>query len=331
MNYQREAIYKRRRNALFGDRLPLDIANTMYDVVEVVVNNAEGNFEEVQLQLVTNLGFSPKMTREEFTKLKRQEQSQRLYAEAEQHYLDKNHAIAEKALPVLQQVLDQQGQFIRNIVVPFTDGLHELQVVCDLREAVDSNGRLLVTEMEKSVALTIIDQEWKEHLREMDDLKQSVQNAVFEQKDPLLVYKFESVELFKRFLTKVNFDTISFLAKSDIPAQEAQEMQQEIRQAPAQRRPDPLPELHTNMEEFDDDHLATGPEEYARRMADRGQAQQEAPTNRPAVKQAPVRVQKVANRNERVNVQYADGSVKRDVKYKTVENDVMSGKAVLID
>jgi preprotein translocase subunit SecA len=293
----------------------------MYDVVEEIINNAEGNFDEVQLQLLTSLGLSTPMTREEFIKLKKPDQIRRLYDAAEVNYQEKNHAIADKASPVLQQVLDQQGQFIRNIVVPFTDGMHELQVVCDLREAVDSNGRLLVTEMEKAVSLAIIDQEWKEHLREMDDLKQSVQNAVFEQKDPLLVYKFESIELFKRFINKVNFDTINFLSKADIPAQEAQEIEQEIRQAPAQRFPEPQPELHTNTEDFDDDHLATGPEEYARRMAEQ----------QPAPKQAPVRVQKIANRNERVNVQYADGSVKRDVKYKIVENDVMSGKAVLID
>jgi preprotein translocase subunit SecA len=173
------------------------------------------------------------------------------------------------------------------------------------------------------VSLSIIDQEWKEHLREMDDLKQSVQNAVFEQKDPLLVYKFESVELFKRFLSKVNFDTINFLSKSDIPV-EAQgpngqeELEQEIKQAAASGPPkQQQPELHTNKED-DDEPVAGGPQEYARKMAS-------------AEKQAPVRNIKVTNRNERVNVQYADGTVKRDVKYKTVENDIESGRAVLIE
>ncbi|GAB2597680.1 preprotein translocase subunit SecA [Spirosoma areae] len=326
MNYQREAIYKRRRNALFGDRLPLDIANTMYDVVEETVNNSEGNYEEVKLQLLTTLGVSPNLTNDEFNKLKKPDQVRRLYDEAEAHYQAKNHAIAEKALPVLTQVLTDQGHQIKNIVVPFSDGIHELTVVSDLQKAVSTGGREIVTEMEKAVTLSVIDQEWKEHLREMDDLKQSVQNAVFEQKDPLLVYKFESVELFKRFLSKVNFDTISFLTKADIPAQEAEEVQQEIRQAPAQRRPQPQPKLHTNMEDFDDSHLATGPEEYARRMAENDAMGAGAP---PMSRQAPVRVAKL-DRNARVNVQYADGSVKRDVKYKTVENDIMAGKAVLV-
>ncbi|WP_338873236.1 preprotein translocase subunit SecA [Spirosoma sp. SC4-14] len=327
MNYQREAIYKRRRNALFGDRLPLDIANTMFDVVEEIVNNAEGNYEEVKLQLLTTLGFVPSLSAEEFGRLKLVDQTHRLYEEVEANYQAKNQAIAGKALPVLQQVLTEQGHQIKNIVVPFTDGIHELTVVSDLRKAVETGGRDLVTEMEKAVTLSVIDQEWKEHLREMDDLKQSVQNAVFEQKDPLLVYKFESVELFKRFLSKVNFDTISFLSKADIPAQEAEEVQQEIRQAPAQRRPEPQPKLHTNMEDFEDDHLATGPEEYARRMAENNAMGAGAP---PMPPRQPVRVAKL-DRNARVNVQYADGSVKRDVKYKTVENDLASGKAMLIE
>ncbi|WP_080059061.1 preprotein translocase subunit SecA [Spirosoma aerolatum] len=329
MNYQREAIYKRRRNALFGDRLPLDIANTMYDVVEEVVNNSEGNYEEIKLQLLTTLGFSPDLSNEEFNRLKKPDLTRRLYDEAEAHYQAKNQAIAEKALPILTQVLNEQGHQIKNIVVPFSDGIHELTVVADLRKAVESGAREIVTEMEKAVTLSVIDQEWKEHLREMDDLKQSVQNAVFEQKDPLLVYKFESVELFKRFLNKVNFDTISFLTKADIPAQEPEEVQQEIRQAPAQRKPQPQPKLQTNAQDFSDDHLATGPEEYARRMAENDAMGAGAPPM-PAQRQAPVRVAKL-DRNARVNVQYADGSVKRDVKFKTVENDVISGKAMLID
>ncbi|CCG98648.1 preprotein translocase, SecA subunit [Fibrella aestuarina BUZ 2] len=327
MNYQRTAIYDRRRNALFGERLPLDIANTMYDVVEEVVNNAEGDFEVVKLQLLTNLGLDTQLSQGDFFKLKKADQINKLYSEAEQHYQAKNHAVAEKMLPVLTQVLEQQGQFIKNIVVPFTDGVHDLQVVTDLRLAVETGGREVVREMEKSVTLSLIDQEWKEHLREMDDLKQSVQNAVFEQKDPLLVYKFESVELFKRFLSKVNFDTISFLAKADIPAEDAQEVQQEIQSAPAQRRPEPMPELHTNIEDFDDDHLASGPEEYARRMAANNAAGAGAP---PMPKQLPVRNAKI-DRNARVTVQYIDGTVKKDVKYKSVEADIMSGKAMLVE
>ena len=330
MNYQRTAIYDRRRNALFGERLPLDIANTTYDVVEEIVDNAEGDVETIKLRLLTTLGLDTTLTQADLTKTKKADLVQRLYAEAEQSYQAKNHAIAEKITPVLTQVFQDQGHQIKNIVVPFTDGMHELQVVTDLIKAVDTNGREVVREMEKSVTLSLIDQEWKEHLREMDDLKQSVQNAVFEQKDPLLVYKFESVELFKRFLNKVNFDTISFLTKADLPGQEVDEVQQEIQAAPAQRRPAPLPELHTNMEDFDDDHLASGPEEYRRRMAMNDQMGAGAPPMPPMPKQMPVRNTKI-DRNARVNVQYVDGTVKKDVKYKSIENDLMNGKAMLIE
>ncbi|GAB3321357.1 preprotein translocase subunit SecA [Larkinella ripae] len=317
MNYQREAIYKRRRNALFGDRLALDIANTMFDVCEDLANNNEGNYDEFALQTLTALGFETSISRDEFSRLKAKDLAQKLYEQADAHYHDKNHAIREKSGPVLQAILAERGAQIQDIVVPFSDGLRELTVVSNLRKTVETEGRELITEMEKAVSLSVIDQEWKEHLREMDDLKQSVQNAVFEQKDPLLVYKFESVELFKRFLSKVNFDTISFLTKTDIPGQEAEEVQQEVRQAPVQRRPEPQPELHTNKEDHEEP-VAGGPQEYARKMAT-------------AEKQAPVRSIKVANRNEKVSVQYMDGTIKRDVKYKVVENDVQSGRAVLID
>ncbi len=321
MNYQREAIYKRRRNALFGDRLPLDIANTTYDVCEEIVTNAEGDFAEIKTRLLTGLGVEVAMTEADFGKLKKAEQVQKLYEESEAHYQQKNRAIAEKAAPVLKQVRAEQGQQIKNIVVPFTDGTHELTVVTDLEKSIATGGRELVIEMEKAVTLSVIDQEWKEHLREMDDLKQSVQNAVFEQKDPLLVYKFESVELFKRFLSKVNFDTVSFLAKADIPAQDEADVRQEIGRAPVQRKPQPMPELHTNFDEPDDDTEAGSREDRARRLAERGAA---------AVKQAPVKVVKV-DRNAAVTVQYADGTVKKDVKYKKVEADVLSGKARLVE
>jgi len=317
MNYQREAIYKRRRNALFGDRLALDIANTMFDVCEDIANNSEGNYDEMTLQVLTGLGFEASISRDEFGRLKAKDLAQKLYEEAERHYYEKNSAIREKSRPVLHSVLEERGDHIQDIVVPFTDGGRELMVVSNLRKAVETEGRELITEMEKAVSLSVIDQEWKEHLREMDDLKQSVQNAVFEQKDPLLVYKFESVELFKRFLSKVNFDSISFLAKADIPGQEAEEVEQEVQQAPVHRQPEPQPELHTNKEDHEEP-VAGGPQEYARKMAS-------------AEKQAPVRSIKIANRNERVNVQYADGTVKRDVKYKTVEQDIQTGKAVLIE
>ena len=193
-------------------------------------------------------------------------------------------------------------------MVPITDGLKTTQVVVNLKKAVDTNGREIVREIEKHIALSIIDQEWKEHLRDMDDLRQSVQNAAYEQKDPLLVYKFESVELFKQFLSKVNADTIGFLMKANIPQEEAQPAPQQARR-PAQQ---PQPKLQTNKQE-EEEYADNGPNAYAQRME----------------RQAPVRVQKI-DRNARVTVQYRDGSMKKDVKYKSIENDIATGKAVVV-
>ena len=210
MNYQRDAIYKRRQNALFGDRLALDIANTLFDVSEELVNNAENNYEELELRTIDILGIEPPFSKEEYQKTPVAQRANKLYKAAEAAYNAKNEAIAKKALPVFKQIQAERGQTVEEIVVPITDGQHSAYVSCNLKKAIGNNCRELVKEMEKFITLSIIDQEWKEHLREMDDLKQSVQNASYEQKDPLLIYKFESIELFKRFVNKVNFDTISF-------------------------------------------------------------------------------------------------------------------------
>jgi preprotein translocase subunit SecA len=201
-------------------------------------------------------------------------------------------------------------------MIPFSDGIRQTGIVVNLKKALANGGREITHEMEKAIVLSLIDQEWKEHLREMDDLKQSVQNAVFEQKDPLLIYKFESVELFKRFLSKVNFDMISFLMKADIPQEEAAPataVQQTVRRPV----PVPTPELHTNRDEDFDADL-DGPNEYARQMESTTKAQ-------------PVKAIRIADRNQKVSVQYRDGRVLRDVKYKRVEQEVKNGECVVIE
>jgi len=313
MNYQRDAIYTRRRNALFGDRLAVDIANTLFDVCEEVVNNA-GTYAELDLATITTLGIELPFSENDNVTLKPQEKTQRLYEAAEKHYQDKNQEISEKALPILQSIHSERGATITEIMIPFSDGIRQTGIVVNLKKALANNGHEITHEMEKAIVLSLIDQEWKEHLREMDDLKQSVQNAVFEQKDPLLIYKFESVELFKRFLSKVNFDMISFLMKADIPQEEAAPataVQQTV------RRPTPAPELHTNREEDFDTDL-DGPGDYARQMESTTKAQ-------------PVRADKIADRNQKVSVQYRDGRVLRDVKYKKVEQEVKNGDCVVIE
>lgn len=307
MNMQRESIYKRRRNALFGDRLAIDIADTMYDVSNEIITNTEGSFEELELAVITNFGIEPPFTRDEYNKLKPEQRIQRLYEAAEDHYAAKNRFIGEQVLPVLKQIHEERGGTIQEIVIPFTDGIKGTQIGVNLVKAIESNGREIVREMEKFVVLSLIDQEWKEHLRDMDDLKQSVQNAAYEQKDPLLVYKFESVELFKKLMSKVNFETISFLVKSFIPQDEQPpQPQRPVRQAE--------PELHTNREDEELGEVG-GPDAYAARQTE---------------KAVPVRAIKIADRNQKVTVQYRDGRVVKDVKYKKVEHEVERGDCVVI-
>ncbi len=318
MNYQRDAIYKRRRNALYGDRLALDIDNTLYDVSEELVNNAEANYDELEIRTLASLGIEPPFSREEFTSLKLPQRAQRLYEAAEKHYQEKNKAIAAKAIPVFKDVLSERGATVEEIIVPISDGLRHAYVAVDVRKTVENGGRELIREMEQFITLSIIDQEWKEHLREMDDLKQSVQNAVFEQKDPLLIYKFESIELFKQFVSKVNFDTISFLMRADIPQEEATPVAPQSQ--PQQRRPEPQPKLRAGRDDLAD--LVGGLSQAI---------QQDAAVAEPEpIRAQPRHAIKIADRNQRVSVQYRDGRIERDVKYKKVEQDVQNGLCVVI-
>jgi len=301
MNIQRDTIYKRRRNALFGDRLSLDIANILYDTCSDIVMNAEGNYDEFELRSIQKLSIKPEIERHEFSK-GNAKLVDRLYQQAERTYKAKNDAIRKNMVPVLSNVLqDRRALVDEPFVAIIGDGTQNIGLYCNLKDAVESDGRALIKEIEKHISLTVIDQEWKEHLRDMDDLKQSVQNASYEQKDPLLIYKFEAVELFKNFLNKVNADTVSFLMKANVVELRFQQL------APPKEE---KPKLQTNKAE----------EDGGSGSSDSG--------SRPVT---PARTQKIADRNQRVSVQYKDGTVKREVKYKHVEEDVMSGKAVLVD
>ncbi|TDB60440.1 preprotein translocase subunit SecA [Arundinibacter roseus] len=314
MNYQRDAIYSRRRNALFGERLAVDIANTLFDVCEEIVANTSTSLAELELAALTTLGIEAPFEEAEFGRMKPAERTQRLYQAAFRNYQEKNAAIAEKALPILRSIYAERGATVIEIMIPFTDGLRQAGVVVNLKKAIDTEGREIILEMEKAIVLSLIDQEWKEHLREMDDLKQSVQNAVFEQKDPLLIYKFESVELFKRFLSKVNFDMIAFLMKADIPQEQA--APERVQQPPVRRQPTPA--LQTNRGDEEEEVVVNNNSSEGR------------PPMESTTRQQPVKAIKIADRNQKVTVQYRDGRVLKDVKYKKVEQDVESGTCVVV-
>lgn len=221
MNQQREVIYKKRRHALHGDRLSLDVANMIYDTCENIVEDLHDakDYNNFKVELIRLLATQSPVNKQEFKDSSVDVLTEKVYEKCYQSYKVKSTAIAQQAYPVIKDVFENQSATYENIVIPFTDGLKTLQVVTNLKEAHESEGKNIAESIEKSVTLAIIDDIWKEHLREMDDLKQAVQTASYEQKDPLLIYKFESFNLFKSLITKVNKDIVSFLIKAGLPTQ----------------------------------------------------------------------------------------------------------------
>ncbi|QIL39925.1 preprotein translocase subunit SecA [Pedobacter sp. HDW13] len=277
MNSQRTVIYAKRKNALFGERLDVDMNNMVFDVAEDIVTEykTEANFEGFKLEVIKNFSLDTAITEKEFSSTAISQLTERLFEEAEAFYARKSEAIIHQSLPVLTQVYEERGQHIEQIVVPFTDGIRGIQVAVDLKKAIDNKGKEVVRSFEKTIVLALIDDSWKEHLREMDDLKQSVQNAVYEQKDPLVIYKMEAFNLFKDMLNAVNKEVVSFLYKGGIPVQQEPD---QVREAPA---PVKQPKLQTTKQEF-------GREEPGIEFGD----------TREAVPQQPIRKEATIGRNE---------------------------------
>jgi len=312
MNSQRVVIYKRRKNALYGERLKLDILNMIFDLCEDMVYGAHAtkNYDNFKLRAITVFGVIPDITQEAFEKTNVDALVRSFYDEVLNHYEQKIAIVKEKTQPTFNELLLTRGESIENIVIPFTDGKRNINVIAPLKELSKKESHTLEQSIERYITLAVIDMHWKDHLREMDELKQSVQNAAYEQKDPLLVYKFEGFELFKKFVYTVNADIVSFLFKADIPKQDTVPVR-ELKQQPVQQ-----PKYKETKDE-------------AGSVFGGGAQQTEEAVAPP--KAEPLRSQKIANRNDKVSVQYMDGSVKRDIKYKAVEEDLMNNKCVLIE
>ncbi|MBR5167390.1 MAG: preprotein translocase subunit SecA [Salinivirgaceae bacterium] len=247
MNNQREVIYKRRRHALFGERLQVDIANNIYDVCEQMANEYKdaNDYEELKLANFRTLSIETPFSEDTFHEESPVELADQLYKAAIEAYQRKSLQIQQRVWPVIKNVYETQGQTYTNIVIPITDGLKTYNIVTNLKNAYESEGKDLVTSIEKSISLLTIDDAWREHLRAMDDLKQSVQNATYEQKDPLLIYKFESFNLFKKMIEDINSDMVAILMKGNLPEQP---QQQQVRQA-EQRRPLDMSRFNTGRTE----------------------------------------------------------------------------------
>lgn len=247
MNAQREVIYKRRRHALFGERLQIDIQNMIHDVTESIVtnNHEQQNYAQFELDLIRIYGMESPVAEDQFLASKPADIADEVFEKAKEHYRVKSATLAAKAFPVIKDVYENQGATYENIVTPITDGIKTLQAIANLKRCYETNGKELMLTFEKGAILAMIDDAWKEHLREMDDLKTSVQNAVYEQKDPLLIYKFESFDLFKRMVDETNRGIVSFLFKANLPGSEGQQQIQQARRQPVQQQP----KLQTSREE----------------------------------------------------------------------------------
>jgi preprotein translocase subunit SecA len=220
MNSQREVIYKKRRNALYGDRLNIDIANMFYDTTEQMISEhrESRDFEEFKMDCIRTFGIEPQIEETELWNSNVGDLTETLYNQAFAAYHLKSDMLAEQAFPVLKDIYENQGGNFENILIPITDGKKTLNVVANVKKCYETQGKEVPLAAEKGLTLAIIDDAWKEHLREMDDLKQSVQTASYEQKDPLLIYKFESFGLFKNLIQKINKDICTFLSLGKLPA-----------------------------------------------------------------------------------------------------------------
>ena len=236
MNSQREVIYTRRRNALSGERVEIDVMNTMQDMAEIIVEATDGyDFESFNEYLMRSLSIESGLDPEFYEKAKPQQIADALFRNMLEVYRRRMDTMAQKAYPVIKDVFEKQGSLYRNIAIPISDGRKVLTLSVNLQKAYETEGKEIARALSKTITLYQIDEHWKEHLRDMDDLKQSVQNATYEQKDPLLIYKFESFNLFKDMLEALNKDVLSFLFRAHIPLRDAA---QPPRQAPVQRKPD---------------------------------------------------------------------------------------------
>ena len=245
MNSQREVIYKRRRHALMGERIEMDVMNTLYDAGRLLIDthHPAEDFEGFTTDVMRTFAMESPFDELTFRRTKADDLSDQLYEAVEATFIARSKQIADIAYPTLHQVFTEQGHVYERIMIPLTDGRMAYNVSCNLREADESEGRTIMREFEKAIVLHTIDEAWKEHLREMDELRNSVQNASYENKDPLLVYKLESYELFRAMIEEMNRKTASVLMRVRLniaPAEEEAPREVEIREAaPEAQRPAP--------------------------------------------------------------------------------------------
>ena len=275
MNKQRTVVYTKRRHALMGERIGMDIVNMIWDRCANAVNAPD--YENAKMDILQTLAMEPPFTEEEFRDEKKEVLADKTFNAAMELFKRKTDRMAQIAFPVIKQVYENQGAFYQNILIPITDGKRVYNISCNLKAAYESECKEVVKSFEKAILLHIIDEAWKENLRELDELKHSVQNASYEQKDPLLIYKLESVNLFDAMVDKINNQTISILMRGQIPVREPQE----VRQA--------APEQRQDMSKY---------QEQKQDLSDPNQQAAASQDTREQPKREPIRVQKTVGRND---------------------------------
>jgi preprotein translocase subunit SecA len=315
MNAQREVVYKRRKHALHGERLKVDLANMMYDTIELLVKNnkSNNNFKNFEFELIRTFSISSPLSETDFAKLSEREFTGKVYKAVLDTYTQRNERNATEAFVVIKNVYENNNGQYERIVVPFTDGVKSLNVVTDLEKAYATQGQSLVTDFEKNITLAIVDEAWKKHLRKMDELKQSVQLAVHEQKDPLLIYKFEAFNLFEKTMNEINREVISFLFKAELPSQNPDAIQ-EARQ-PARQKEE---YVEAKAEVLNTDEMAAA----AREVSQQSQS-------RPAVTDTITRDAPKINRNDTVTVKHVMSGKTETMKFKKAEGLLATGEWII--
>ena len=316
MNAQREVIYKRRRHSLEGDRLKVDIANMIYDTTELIVENnkTSNNYKDYEFDIIRYFSLSSEYSANDFEITNSEEIISKTYKSAYKHYNSKMVISTEKVFPVIKNVYENPANNFERIVVPFTDGKKTLNVVSDLKKAYESKGKTLINDFEKNISLAIIDEAWKDHLRKMDELKQSVQLAVHEQKDPLVIYKFEAYELFKSMLGRVNKEIISFLFNGQLPSKDPSEIREDRKVRRQQK-------LNISKEEvLNSDEIASINRKVGQMASQRNNYVETI-----------VREEKKIGRNEKVTIKHLTNGEIKTLKYKLAENHLKNGDWILVN
>ena len=316
MNMQREVIYKKRKNALDVNRLKVDVANMIFESAESIYLDAKNknDFKDFEFNLIRCFGITSSISKNEFESQDEVKLVNSLYKSILENYERKNLENINKVFPIIKNVHENPKNRYERIVVPFTDGKKTMNIVTNLKSAYDSKGKKLIDDFEKNISLAIIDETWKTHLRKMDELRQSVQLAVHEQKDPLLIYKFEAKELFFSMIDNLNKDILTFLMKADLPSRDPNEIKED-RQTRRQQA------YKTSKEEV------LNSDELARRNRDIGGNV----SQKNNMVETITREKRKIGRNERVTVRNMQSGEKKELKFKQAQNLINSGNWIIVE